>query len=110
MEEAYEGGGAATADEAEAVAVVVVMVVVLPEAPPQPPPVLTTEGAVGAIAVCSTGFCTCVLFTDCIMMGGCVFACLALHPGRGAGLVTVELQLEEMFEVGLGEPADALPE
>lgn len=68
-----------------------------------------TDGAVGAIAVCSTGFCTCVLFTDCIMIGGWVFACLALHPGSGAGLVTEELQFET-FDVGLGDPADAEPE
>lgn len=70
---------------------------------------VATLGAVGAIAVCSTGFCTCVLFTDCIMIGGCVFVCLALQPGNGAGLVTDELQLDTL-DVGLGEPADAEPE
>lgn len=86
MEEAYDGGGGGLTGAVD-----------------------VADGAVGAIAVCSMGFCTCVLFTDCMMIGGCVFACLALQPGSGAGLVTEELQLET-FDVGLGEPADAEPE
>lgn len=32
-------------------------------------------GTCGAIAVCKTGFCTCVDFTDCIIIGECVFLC-----------------------------------
>lgn len=53
MDEAYEGGGA------------------------------DTGGEVGAAAVCNTGFCTCVLLTDCIIMGVGVLACLAVCPPRG---------------------------
>lgn len=53
--------------------------------PPFPPPFdVCAAGTGGAVAVCSTGFCTCILFTDCIM-GGCVFVCRALHACSGIG-------------------------
>lgn len=41
--------------------------------------------AVGAVAVCSTGFCTCVDFTDCMMIGCCVFVCRDPHADKGIG-------------------------
>lgn len=45
------------------------------------------SGAVGAIAVWSTGFCTWVLFTDCMMTGDWDLAWRADHAwsGRGGG-------------------------
>lgn len=46
---------------------------------------LVAAPAKGAVAVCSTGFCTCVDLTDCIMIGGCVFVCLAPHTDKGIG-------------------------
>lgn len=46
---------------------------------------LAAAPANGAVAVCSTGFCTCVDLTDCIMIGGWVFVCLAPHTDKGMG-------------------------
>ena len=37
------------------------------------------KGAIGAIAVCNTGFCTWVDLTDCIITGDCDLACRALR-------------------------------
>lgn len=90
MEDAYEGGGSDGDGDAGDV-------------------VDGICGDVGAIAVCNTGFCTCVLFTDCIMIGGCVLACRAPHACRGvgraiAGGVAVDTGM------GLGEPAEVGPE
>lgn len=70
-------------------------------------------GAVGAIAVCNTGFCTCVLFTDCMMIGGCVLACRAPHACNGVGrAIDVCVLLGDIVDtvIGLGVPADVGPE
>ena len=45
----------------------------------RPPPGPSEVGLVGAQAVCSTGFCTWVDLTDCMMMGEWVLACRALQ-------------------------------
>ena len=39
----------------------------------------------GSVAVWRTGFCTCVLFTLCMMMGECVFVCRADHACKAKG-------------------------
>lgn len=70
---------------------------------------LGAVGADGAMAVCKTGFCTCVDLTDCMMMGECVFVChvpraVEMAMGRcmaGCG----EMEFCETV-IGLGEPAD----
>ena len=69
-------------------------------------------GEVGAIAVCNTGFCTCVLLTDCIIIGGCVFACRAPQACNGVGLAIDACVFGDIAEtvIGLGEPADVGPE
>lgn len=64
----------------------------------------------GAIAVCRTGFCTCVLLTDCMMIGGWVLACLAPHEWSGVGLATEVGVVLPPTVTGLGEPAEAGPE
>lgn len=66
-------------------------------------------GADGAMAVCRTGFCTCVDLTDCMMMGEWVFVChvpraVEIAMGRcmaGCG----EMEFCDTV-IGLGEPAD----
>lgn len=45
----------------------------------------TVCGTVGAMAVCRTGFWTCVDLTLCIMMGGCVLVWRDPHALSGTG-------------------------
>ena len=47
----------------------------------------------GAHAVCSTGFCTCVDLTDCIMIGEWVLAWRALHA-----CIELDLKLNKLHE------------
>lgn len=67
-------------------------------------------GTCGAIAVCNTGFWTCVDFTECMIIGCCVFVFLALY---GCGCNAIGLEMETcvgpafcVTVMGLGEPAD----
>lgn len=55
------------------------------------------------MAVCRTGFWTCVLLT-CTMIGGCQGACNAVGRVIGAAVV------DEDIGTGLGDPADVDPE
>ena len=57
------------------------------------------------VAVCSTGLATCVLLTDCIMMGEWVVACLA---GQGND-DPVDRCVDDDSTEGLGEGAAAGP-
>lgn len=66
-------------------------------------------GVVGAMAVCNTGFCTWVLFTDCIIIGGWVFVCRAPHAGTGVGRV-MDVGVVVDTGIGLGDPAEVEPE
>lgn len=65
-------------------------------------------GACGAIAVCSTGFCTCVDLTDCIMIGECVLRCHEPNWHTVAGRCMPGCGDMEFggTVIGLGEPAD----
>ncbi len=54
------------------------------------------------MADCSTGFCTCVLLTDCMMIGEWVLACLAVHAWTDE---EVREEDESMDEAGEGEAA-----
>lgn len=96
MDDAYEGGGGCCDGD-------VVLLEIVAEG----------GGEVGAMAVCNTGFCTWVLFTDCIIIGGWVLACRAPHASSGVGLATAEVGVVVPpvdTVTGLGLPALAGPE
>lgn len=59
------------------------------------------DAAIG-VAVCRTGFCTCVLLTDCIMMGDLVLVCLDDHACMEPEALEMELDVLEANE-GDGE-------
>ncbi len=59
---------------------------------------VSTTGAT-AVALCSTGFCTWVLFTDCMMIGECVLAWRADH----ACMDEVREEDDSMDEAGDGD-------
>lgn len=66
-------------------------------------------GAAGAMAVWSTGFCTCVDFTDCIIIGEWVFVCHVPRVDTAIGRCIAGCgDIEEFCEtvIGLGEPTD----
>lgn len=63
-------------------------------------------GTWGAIAVCRMGFCTCVDFTDCIMIGECVLRC---HEPIWHTFVDLDIgcgDIDVEGGTGLGDPAD----
>jgi hypothetical protein len=110
MEAAYEGGGG-VALVATPVTILPVMAVATPVTTMAPrgttcvswcPSVAAVEGVglVGAHAVCSTGFCTWVDLTDCMMMGEWVFAWRALQACIELDLnrkTTVKLRIGTFF-------------
>lgn len=107
MEAAYEGGGGGGILVATPVATPVTIPVVTLVATPHTAPRGTKAGGapsvglVGATAwaVCKTGFWTWVDFTDCMMMGEWVLACLADQA-------CIELDLLDplrMLDTGLGQ-------
>lgn len=63
-------------------------------------------GTWGAMAVCKIGFCTCVDFTDCIMMGECVLRCHEpiWHTFDDLDIGCGDIEFDG--GTGLGEPAD----
>lgn len=68
-------------------------------------------GAAGAMAVCKTGFWTCVDLTDCMMIGECVFVCHVLRDwetatGRCMGCGDIDDDVADTLLIGLGEPAE----
>lgn len=58
------------------------------------------------MAVCRIGFCTCVDFTDCIIMGECVLRC---HEPIWHTFVDLDIgcgDIDVEGGTGLGDPAD----